>query len=109
LAEVVATNGAGRSGALRQILCDALGVPLAWVDDAAGTARGAAALAALGTGVVADSTGLHVWFERAVRVKHLPEPRSAARLERLFARRLSLYAALRSEFSNEPPFPPRHA
>jgi xylulokinase len=104
LTEVVATNGAGRSGALRQIVCDALGVPLGWVDDAAGTARGAAALAALGTGVVPNLTALRVWFEGGARVRHLPEPRSTARLERLFARRLSLYGALQGEFSRELPF-----
>jgi xylulokinase len=107
LAEVVATNGAGRSGVLRQTLCDALGVPLGWVDDAAGTVRGAAALAALGTGVVSDLSALRVWSERAARTKHLPEPRSVARLERLFARRLSLYQALQSEFSHKRPFADR--
>jgi xylulokinase len=108
LTEVIATNGAGRSGALRQILCDALGVPLGWVDDATGTARGAAALAALGTGIVSDLSALRVWFEGAARVKHFPHPRSAARLERLFARHLSLYDALQTEFSHDRPFPARH-
>ncbi len=105
LGEVVATNGAGRSGVLRQILCDALGAPLAWADDAGGTVRGAAALAALGTGLVSDGAPLRSWFQRsegAALVRHVPQPRSQARLERLFARRLSLYDALKSEFAHEP-------
>lgn len=105
LVEVIATNGAGRSGALRQTLCDALGVPLAWIDDAAGTTRGAAALAAIGTGVVSGSAALRVWFEGVLRVKHHPDPRSVARLESIFARRLSLYHALQGEFSREPRSP----
>jgi|HubBroStandDraft_1064217.scaffolds.fasta_scaffold03684_6 xylulokinase len=104
LGEVVATNGAGRSGVLRQILCDALGAPLAWADDAGGTVRGAAALAALGTGLGPDGAARRSWFRRsegAAPVRHVPQPRSQERLERLFARRLSLYGALESEFARE--------
>ncbi len=102
LSEVVATNGAGRSGVLRQMLCDAIGAPLTWADDAGGTVRGAAALAALGTGMTLDVAALRPWFQSsdgAAPVRHLPDPRSQARLERLFARRLSLYAALEGEFA----------
>lgn len=102
LSEVVATNGAGRSGVLRQTLCDALGAPLTWADDAGGTVRGAAALAALGTGLATDVEALRPWFQRlegAASVRHVPHPRSQARLEKLFARRLSLYAALEGEFA----------
>jgi xylulokinase len=103
LSEVVATNGAGRSGALRQILCDALGVPLAWADDTGGTVKGAAALAALGTGVVPDVAALGAWSDERPRTHHRPEPRAQARLERLFERRLSLNEALRSEFPRAEP------
>jgi xylulokinase len=105
LGEVVATNGAGRSAVLRQILCDALGAPLSWADDVGGTVRGAAALAALGTGVVPDAARLRSWFrpsEAAAPARHVPQPRSQERLERLFARRLSLYDALQSEFARDP-------
>jgi len=81
LGEVVATNGAGRSAALRQILCDALGVPLSWSDDSGGTVRGAAALAALGVGVLPDVAGLRRWLDVGpVRVRHVPQPRAQERL-----------------------------
>jgi xylulokinase len=102
LVDVVATNGAGRSGVLRQILCDALGVPLEWTDDGGGTVRGAAALAGLGTGALSDVEALRPWLPCGVaRVRHVPEPRSQARLDRLFVRRLALYEGLKSEFSGD--------
>jgi xylulokinase len=99
LGEVVATNGAGRSAALRQILCDALGVPLRWSDDSGGTVRGAAALAAIGVGVLADVAALGPWLDAGpARLRHVPQPRSQERLEHLFGRRLALYDALQSQF-----------
>jgi xylulokinase len=101
-AEVVATNGAGRSRFLRQALCDALGVPLTWADDAGGTVRGAAALAALGTGVVADTASLRGWSQggaHVLPVRHVPDPRLQARFDRLLTRRVSLYGALEPHFS----------
>jgi xylulokinase len=97
--EVVATNGAGRSPALRQILCDALGVPLRWTGDSAATVVGAAALAGIGVGVLPGASSLLGWPAGGPQpVRHVPDPRSQARLEQLFARRLALYDVLKSQF-----------
>jgi xylulokinase len=54
LAEVIAANGGGKSALFRQILCDALGVPLAYVPSGGGTLAGAAVLAGLGVGTLAN-------------------------------------------------------
>ena len=50
LREVVAANGGGKSALFRQILCDALGVPLAYAAKGGGTVAGAAVLAGAGRG-----------------------------------------------------------
>jgi xylulokinase len=96
---VVAANGAGRSSLLRQTLADALGVPLVWFGraGAGATVTGAALLAALGTGVV-DGPGAvkpFAWAACGEPVRHDPDARAHARLEKLFARRLELYSAVR--------------
>src|SRR5205085_6315202 len=46
LTEVIAANGGGKSALFRQILCDALGVPLAYTPKGGGTVAGAALIAA---------------------------------------------------------------
>ena len=95
-AEVVAANGAGRSPLLRQTLADALGVPVTWSSDGGGTLAGAAILAGLGVGVIESfrTSRAGAWRPRAT-VRHEPEPRAHARLRGVFARRLTLYDAVR--------------
>jgi len=101
--EVVAANGAGRSALLRQTLANALGVRVAWTPDAGtpATVRGAAALAGLGCGALKDVAEAALWSARGaggeVR-RHEPDPSEGARLERLFARRVALYGAVRELF-----------
>jgi xylulokinase len=104
--EVIATNGAGKSALLRQILADALGLPLTWTDTAdggGGTVAGAALLAGIGAGVLAGPEIARSWRAagggpgRSVSVRHEPEPRAHARLCDVFARRAALYAAVRSK------------
>jgi xylulokinase len=98
--EVVAANGAGKSALFRQILADALGLPLTWRDCAdagGGTLAGAAILAGIGAGVLAGPEVARSWREqedrgRGVSVRHEPEPRAHARLREVFARRGDLYA-----------------
>jgi xylulokinase len=102
LHHVAAANGAGRSALLRQTLADALGLPLTWAStetpsgDVPATVRGAALLAGLGCGVVRDCSVAREWdAQHARHVRHDPDPRAHARLERTFARRLALYDAVR--------------
>jgi len=94
--EVVAANGAGRSALLRQALSDALGVPVTWVGSGGGTVSGAALLAGLGIGVLADPRAGRAWRREVIR--HEPDPRASAKLVDVFARRVSLYASVRECF-----------
>jgi xylulokinase len=89
--EVVAANGAGRSALLRQTLCDALGLPLAWAPAGAGTVTGAAILAGLGVGALQDAREVRMWPGRQARVLHRPDAHAHARLENIFALRGALY------------------
>ena len=94
--EVAAANGAGKSPLLRQILSDALGLPLTWRDGtfSGGTLAGAALLAGLGVGVLSGPAVARSWLSAGIR--HEPDARAHERLCDLFSRRLSLYAAVRS-------------
>jgi xylulokinase len=91
LTEVVAIDGAAQSALLRQAICDALGAPLVWRSSTgeleASTVVGAALLAARGAGTPVRGQGADV--------RHAPAAESHARLERVFAKRLALYEAIR--------------
>jgi xylulokinase len=95
--EVLAANGAGRSALLRQALSDALGVPVTWIREGGGTVTGAAVLAGLGVGVLGNARVGRTWPQEILR--HEPDPRAHARLVDVFARRVSLYAAVRECFA----------
>ncbi len=109
--EIVAANGAGKSALFRQILADALGVPLTWrgAGNAAGsTIAGAALLSGIGTGVLAGPEVSRSWRDRSDsendRVRHEPNPRAHARLREVFARRAELYARVpRGDHAARPP------
>jgi xylulokinase len=101
--EAVAANGAGKSALLRQILADALGMPLTWRDtkDRGGaTVAGAALLAGIGSGVLAGAHIARAWHAHdwggGPAVRHEPEPRAHERLCDVFARRQAVYAAVRT-------------
>jgi xylulokinase len=96
--EVLAANGAGRSALLRQALSDALGVPVTWIREGGGTVTGAAVLAGLGVGVLQNARVARTWPQEVVR--HEPDLRAHARLVDVFARRVSLYAAVRECFAS---------
>jgi xylulokinase len=96
LHEVVAANGAGKSALLRQTLADALGVPVVWSagDGVPATVRGAAILAGLGCGALEDARAAGgSGGSPDGSVRHEPNPKAHARLQRLFARRTALYDA----------------
>ena len=97
-----------KARSLRQTLADALGAPLTWTSDVAApaTVRGAAILAGLGCGVLADPRPGAGWAAAgdaanggASVVRHEPNPRAHERLEHAFVRRLALYDAVRGAFS----------
>jgi sugar (pentulose or hexulose) kinase len=100
LRDVVAANGGGKSEVFRQILCDALGVPLAYAPGAPGTVAGAALLAAIGTGLLAPNEA-RSW--RGSVVRHEPRPKNTARYRELLALRREAYRGLRPVFSGLAP------
>lgn len=97
LREVVAANGGGKSALFRQILCDALGVPLVYMPGASGTVAGAAVLAGLGVGMFRDATVARAW--RGPTVRHEPDPAATARYRAHLAIRREIYAGLRAPFA----------
>lgn len=97
LREVVAANGGGKSALFRQILADALGVPLAYAPAAGGTVSGAAILAGLGTGALRSATEARSW--QGPLVHHAPTPAAHARYRELLALRREAYAGLRPVFA----------
>ncbi len=96
LRNVVAANGGGRSALFRQILCDALGVPLAYAPHAGGTVAGAALLAGLGVGLIEGPEAARAW--RGPVVEHVPDLARTARFRELLAWRREAYAGLRGVF-----------
>ena len=96
LREVTAANGGGKSALFRQILSDALGVPLAYTPDAGGTVAGAAILAALGAGALESPEEARAW--RGPVVRHQPAPAATARYRELLAIRREIYGGLRGPF-----------
>jgi xylulokinase len=97
--EVVAANGAGTSGLLRQSLADALGLPLTWrggSPEAGGTVAGAALLGGIGTGVLKGPEVARAW--RGPGIRHTPDPRANERLSEVFERRLALYDGVRKAY-----------
>ncbi len=97
LREVVAANGGGRSALFRQILCDALGVPLAYTPKGSGTVAGAAILAGLGGGMLGSAEDARAW--RGEVVRHEPNQAAHARYRELLLLRRSAYAGLREVFA----------
>ncbi len=94
LREVVAINGGARSAVWRQIICDALGVPLEYLPDNAGAPAGAALLAGLGTGVLPDVAVAKRWRGRAIR--HQPDAAPTALYTEMLRERTGLYTTLQS-------------
>ena len=96
LREVVAANGGGKSALFRQILCDALGVPLSYTPKGGGTVAGAAILAGLGAGLLGSVDDARSW--RGAMVRHEPDLAAHARYRELLALRRQAYEGLRDVF-----------
>ena len=97
LREVTAANGGGKSALFRQILCDALGVPLAYTPKGGGTVAGAAILAGLGGGMLGSAEDARSW--RGEVVRHEPNQAAHTRYRELLGLRRGAYAGLRDVFT----------
>lgn len=97
LREVVAANGGGKSALFRQILCDALGVPLAYASKGGGTVAGAAILAALGAGILGKAEDARAW--RGEVLRHEPDLAAHRRYRELLDLRREAYRGLRGVFT----------
>jgi xylulokinase len=93
LTEVIAVNGGARSGLWRQILCDALGVPLHYVPDGGGAPTGGALLAGIAVGLLPGVETARRW--RGALVRHAPDATRTAIYDDLLTARRALYPALR--------------
>lgn len=93
LREVIAVNGGARSAVWRQILCDALGVPLLYVPDGAGAPTGGALLAGMAVGLVDGVATARRW--RSALVRHAPDAGRTETYAGLLAGRRALYPAIR--------------
>jgi len=87
-------GGAARSDLWMQIIADVTGRPVAGSDDDAEASFGAAMLAALGTGVVADAAALGGWVRRVERAR--PDGQACARYGALYRQYVAAYPALKS-------------
>lgn len=96
LREVVAANGGGKSALFRQILCDALGVPLAYASKGGGTVAGAAILAGLGAGILGKAEDARAW--RGEVVRHEPDLAAHRRYRDLLELRREAYRGLKGVF-----------
>jgi xylulokinase len=101
LRDVFAANGGGRSALFRQILCDALGVPLAYAPRAPGTVAGAALLAGLGARIVPSVVEARAW--RGETVRHEPDPATTRRFRELLGVRRDAYRGLKDVFARLAP------
>jgi xylulokinase len=97
LRDVIATDGGGKSPLFRQILCDALGIPLGYAPMSGGTVAGAAILAGLGTGAIRASEDARRW--RGALVMHEPTPSAHARYRELLELRQASYEGLKPVFT----------
>lgn len=93
LREVIAVNGGARSAVWRQILCDALGVPLYYVPDGAAAPTGGALLAGIAVGLVDGVDAARRW--RPALVRHVPDAARTEIYAALLAARRELYPAVR--------------
>ncbi len=90
---VIVVGGAARSDLWMQIIADVTGRPVLGSDVDAEASLGAAMLAALGTGVVADAAALRGWVRLVERAR--PEPAAHDRYTEMFTQYVAAYPALR--------------
>ncbi len=97
LKTIVAIDGGARSTVWRSIFASVLGIPVQRGSLRAGTALGAAFLAALGVGETAAFEDIEAWGETSQPV--LPDPEASRRYDRLYAVYAGLYPKLKTDFA----------
>ena len=97
--ELVCVAGGARGDLLRQIRADVTGLPVTRPDDVETTARGAAMLAAAGSGLHPDVPTAATAMAGPRLEAILPDPGRGALYDELHGRYRELYAALRPLFS----------
>jgi glycerol kinase len=78
---------------------DATGLPVGWSEDVETTARGAAMLAAAGSGLQPDVATAATAMSRVAGEEHEPDPEGAALLDEGYRRYRRLCEALEPAFS----------
>jgi sugar (pentulose or hexulose) kinase len=96
LTEIIAINGGARSPLWRQIFAEVLGVPIRWRPNSGGTMLGGAYLAAVGSGIQKDFSGLTAWLEPTL--DSFPNPAHAEVYQRQFSVFSQLYGRLKDCF-----------
>lgn len=98
-ARYVASDGGSRSAVWMQITADVIGAPVSVLDNAHGSAVGAAFVAAMGTGLARDWSEVSV-LSRLGRTVH-PDPIAHREYDRAYGRYRELYRALYPYFQSQ--------
>jgi xylulokinase len=96
---VVCVAGGARSALVRQMRADATGLPVGWSEDVETTARGAAMLAAAGSGAHPSVAAAAGAMARPGADVHEPDAAAAAALGEGHRRYRELFAALDGRFA----------
>jgi sugar (pentulose or hexulose) kinase len=90
--------GGARSPLVRQMRADATGVPVGWSEDVETTARGAAMLAAAGSGLHPSTAAAAETMSRVAAETHEPDPAGAEACAEGHRRYRELFDALAGSF-----------
>ena len=97
--KVVCVAGGSRSPLVRQMRADVTGLPVGWCDDVETTARGAAMLAAVGTGLYGSVEAAAATMSRRAADAHEPDRKSAELLDEGYRRYRRLFDVLSPAFA----------
>ena len=95
---IVCVAGGARSPLVRQMRADATGVPVAWSEDVETTARGAAMLAAAGSGLHESTAAAATAMARIASEVHEPDPAGAEACAEGHRRYRALFDGLADRF-----------
>jgi len=96
--QIVCVAGGARSPLVRQMRADATGVPVTWSEDVETTARGAAMLAAAGSGLHPSTAAAAGTMSRIATQTHQPDPAGAEASAEGHRRYRALFDALCDRF-----------
>jgi sugar (pentulose or hexulose) kinase len=96
--QIVCVAGGARSPLVRQMRADATGIPVTWSEDVETTARGAAMLAAAGSGLHPSTAAAAGTMSRIATRTHQPDPAGAEASAEGHRRYRALFDALCDRF-----------